>query len=222
MNAPRGTLRYWVNLIGFTLVALIVGYIACAYIGVSYFIAQGFKHPTPIALCCETPADWGLAYEGVALKTDDNLIIDGWYLPSRNGAAAIQLHSVAANPLGARDLALMFAQYGYGVLMIDLQAHGESEGDILIYGGNEYQDVSAGVDYLHRKDRVTELFALLNAVRMISPRLLSLIDETSSSSTQGTPSSNQFFAVNSGKCLILDCVLLVEFDKYDRCSVFRK
>jgi len=265
MNAPRGTLRYWLNLIGFTLVALIVGYFVYAYIGVSYFMARGFTHPQRMALCCEVPTDWGMAYEDVTLKTDDGLIIRGWYLPSQNKAAVILLHSVASNRLGTRDLAFVFARHGYGILMIDLRAHGESEGDLLTFGGDEYLDVSAGVDYLqtrpdvdaerigvmglslgasvsilgaaqdirlaaavadapgavvfkdwpkpdtfydslyvpfdkmfffylHRIDEVSEPLAILDAVGMISPRPLFLIEETSAGSMLGPRSINQFYA----------------------------
>jgi len=265
MNAPRGTLRYWLNLIGFALVASIVGYFAYTYLGVSYFIARGFTHPQRMALCCDVPTDWGLAYEDVTLKTDDGLVIRGWYLPSQNKAAVILLHSVASNRLGTRDLALMFTRHGYGVLMIDLRTHGESEGDLLTFGGDEYLDVSAGVDYLqarpevdaerigvmglslgasvsilsaaqdtrlaavvadapgavvfkdwpkpdtfydslyipfdtmfffylHRIDGVSEPLAILDAVGMISPRPLFLIEETSSGSTLGPRSINQFYA----------------------------
>jgi len=268
MNAPRGTLRYWLNLIGFTLVALIVGYLVYTYIGVSYFMARGFTHPQRMALCCDVPSDWGITYDDVTLKTDDGLTIRGWYLPSQNRAAVILLHSIAANRFGTRDLALMFVRHGYGVLMIDLRAHGESEGDILTFGGNEYLDVSAGVDYLqtrtdvdaerigvmglslgasvsvlsaaqdtrlaavaadapgavvfkdwpkpdtfydslyvpfdtmfffylHRIDGVSQPLPIHDAVGMISPRPLFLIEETSGGSTLGPRSINQFYAAAS-------------------------
>jgi len=264
MNAPRGTLRYWLNLIGFTLVASIIGYFAYVYIGVSYFMARGYTHPQRMALCCGVPTDWGVPYEDVALETDDGLVIRGWYLPSQNNSAVILLHSVAANRLGTRELALMIARHGYGVLMIDLRAHGESEGDLLTFGGDEYLDVSAGVDYLqarrevdaerigvmglslgasvsilsaaqdtrlaavvadapgavvfkdwpkpdtfyealyvpfdmmfffylHRIDRVSEPLAILDAVGMISPRPLFLLEEPSGRSTLGPRSLNQFY-----------------------------
>lgn len=47
--------------------------------------------------------------------------------------------------------ALMFARNGYGVMMIDLRVHGESGGDLLTFGGDEYLDVSAAVDYLQAR-----------------------------------------------------------------------
>jgi acetyl esterase/lipase len=151
MNAPRGSRRYWLNLIGFTLVMIVVGYFACVYLGVSYFMARGFTQPKRLAVCCFTPADMGYAYEDVELTTKDGVTIRGWYIPSQNRAAVILIHPMASNRLGTMDHALMFARHGYGVLMIDLRVHGESGGDLLTFGGDEYLDVSAAVDYLQTR-----------------------------------------------------------------------
>jgi uncharacterized protein len=148
MNAPRGSLRYWFNLIGFSLVMVVVGYFAFTYLGRSYFMAKGFTQPQRMPLCCKTPADKGLDYEDVEFTTEDGVAIRGWYIPSKNRAAVILLHPMASNRLGTMDHALMFAKHGYGVLMIDLRMHGESGGDLLTFGGDEYLDVSAAVDYL--------------------------------------------------------------------------
>jgi len=154
MKAPRGTPRYWFNLIGFALITAVAGYFVYVYLGISYFMAKGFTHPKRMPLCCENPSDWGFDYEDVNLKTKDGIVIRGWYIPSQNEAAVILLHSIASNRLGTKDLAIMFASHGYGVLMIDLRAHGESGGDILTYGGDEFLDVSAGVDHLQARPEV--------------------------------------------------------------------
>lgn len=151
MNAPRFSRRYWLNLIGFTLVAIVVGYFAYIYLGVSYFMAKGFTQPKRLAVCCFTPADKGLAHEDVELTTEDGVTIRGWYVPSQNRAAVILIHPMASNRLGTMDHALMFTNHGYGVLMIDLRVHGESGGDLLTFGGDEYLDVSAAVDYLQAR-----------------------------------------------------------------------
>lgn len=151
MNAPRFSRRYWLNLIGFSLVAIVVGYFAYVYLGVSYFMAKGFTEPKRMEVCCVTPADKGLAYEDVELTTKDGVTIRGWYVPSQNRAAVILLHSMASNRLGTMDHARMFAKHGYGVMMIDLRVHGESGGDLLTFGGDEYLDVSAAVDYLQAR-----------------------------------------------------------------------
>ena len=40
-----------------------------------------------------TPAEVGLAYEDVALFTEDGLHMAAWYVPSHNGAAVVIVHS---------------------------------------------------------------------------------------------------------------------------------
>lgn len=151
MNAPRFSHRFWFNLIGFWLVMVVVGSFPYVYFGVSYFMAKGFTEPQRMLLCCNTPADVGLTYEDVEVTTQDGVTIRGWYIPSQNRAAVILIHSMASNRLGTLDLAVMFAKHGYGVMMIDLRVHGESGGELLTFGGDEYLDVSAAVDYLQAR-----------------------------------------------------------------------
>jgi fermentation-respiration switch protein FrsA (DUF1100 family) len=45
-------------------------------------------------------------------------------------------------------VAVFLAQSGYGVLLFDIRTHGESEGEVLPFGGNEAQDVTAAANYL--------------------------------------------------------------------------
>jgi fermentation-respiration switch protein FrsA (DUF1100 family) len=154
MNAPRFSLRYWFNLIGFSLVMVVIGFFAFTYLGRSYFMAKGFTHPKRMPLCCDTPAEKGYTYEDVSVTTRDGVTIRGWYIPSKNRAAVILLHPMASNRLGTLEHGLMFAGNGYGVLMIDQRAHGESGGDVLTFGGDEYLDVVAAVDYLQARPDV--------------------------------------------------------------------
>lgn len=156
MNARRGTLRYWLNLIGFSVIAVVVGYLAYVYLGVTYFMARGYTHPKRLEVCCSTPADRGFAYENVSLETKDGLTIKGWFIPPQNRAVVILVHSMAANRLGTMEHAVMLAEHGYGVMMIDMRVHGESEGDLLTFGGDEYLDVSAAVDYLQTRSDVDQ------------------------------------------------------------------
>ena len=154
MKAPRGSRRYWLNLLGFLLLAGIVGYFAAVYFGASYYLARGYTQPVRAPVCCTDPAQMGYDYEDVSFTTGDGLTIRGWYIPSRNRAAVILLHPMASNRLGTLRHAPLFARQGYGVLMIDVRAHGESDGDRLTFGGDEYLDVSAAVDNLQARPEV--------------------------------------------------------------------
>ncbi len=148
---PRRTRRYWLNLAGFTVLCGVLGLIAAQYVGAPYYLTYGYTHPKRLPVCCETPADRGLLYEEVVIRTADGLDLRGWYVPGSNRAAVIALHSIASNRVMMLGPAALLARHGYGVLLLDLRAHGESDGDLYPYGGPEAEDVRAAADYLAQR-----------------------------------------------------------------------
>jgi pimeloyl-ACP methyl ester carboxylesterase len=94
-----------------------------------------------------TPADATLSYEDLTLVTADGLTLTAWYVPGKNRAAVILVHGLGGSKVLMLNHARALAFDGYGVLMIDLRAHGGSAGDT-ITGVHEANDVQAGVDYL--------------------------------------------------------------------------
>jgi hypothetical protein len=83
----------------------------------------------------------GTAYENVTLHTSDGLELDGWYVPSRNGAAVIAFPGRAGSQAHAR----MLARHGYGVLLFDRRGEGASEGDPNALGWGGDRDIDAAV-----------------------------------------------------------------------------
>lgn len=152
--STRRSWRYWRNLIVFTLTALVTGILFIGYIGHPYFYSRGFAHPTRMELGELTPADFNLDYEEVSLTTADGLSLHGWYIPSHNGAAIMLYHPIASNRLATIFHAEMLASHGYGALMMDIRAHGVSEGDVMPYGGPEAEDALAAVDFLQNREDV--------------------------------------------------------------------
>lgn len=146
--------RYWCNLALFALGCAIIGLLIIQYIGIPVFLAKGYSHPKRLAVCCYTPADLGWTYENVSLTTGDGLTLRGWYIPSRNRAAVLLLHPIASNRLGSIGGAKLLVKHGYGVLLLDIRAHGESDGEMLPFGGPEIEDVRAAVDYLQTRTDV--------------------------------------------------------------------
>lgn len=102
----------------------------------------------------ETPADYGLEYEEVALTTEDGLTLRGWFLPGTNGAAIILQHGYGASRQGMLPEAAMLHKHGYSVLLFDWRGHGESEGDMVTFGVHEIRDVQAAVDWLSSRPEV--------------------------------------------------------------------
>lgn len=91
----------------------------------------------------------GTPHENVTLTTSDGLHLEGWYIPSRNGAAVIAF----PGRKGPQAHARMLAENGYGVLLFDRRGEGASDGDGNLYGWGGERDIHAAVDFLkHRSD----------------------------------------------------------------------
>lgn len=141
--------RYFRNLLLFTLVSLLAAF----YVVLPAIRAYRYIHPTRYPLEV-SPADVDHFYEDVTITTRDGLKIGGWYIPSQNGAAIIALHAYNGNRTGVIYHADLFADHGYGVLMIDLRAHGKSEGEYFAFGWDADRDVYAALDYLQGRPDV--------------------------------------------------------------------
>jgi hypothetical protein len=92
----------------------------------------------------------GTAFEEISFTTGDGLRLEGWYVPSKNGAAVISF----PGRKGPQKPARMLAGHGYGVLLFDRRGEGESEGDPNAFGWMGTRDVSAAVAYLQSRPDV--------------------------------------------------------------------
>jgi len=96
------------------------------------------------------PDRLGVAHENVSFRTGDGLRLEGWYIPSRNGAAVIAFPSRS----GPQKPARMLARHGYGVLLFDRRGEGRSEGDPNSWGWGGDADIKAAIAYLQRRPDV--------------------------------------------------------------------
>jgi uncharacterized protein len=94
----------------------------------------------------------GRPYEEVTIRTEDNLDLAAWYVPSRNGAA------IVTYPVrrGAVEHARMLVRHGYGVLLLDARGYDGSEGDPNVFGWDGARDVKAAVDWLETRPDVAD------------------------------------------------------------------
>ena len=119
--------------------------LAAAVVGllvvVPFLSAYGYTH---LARGFVPEAELGTTYEEVAFTTEDGLELEGWYVPSENGAAVISF----AGRKGTQDPARLLAGHGYGVLLFDRRGEGESDGEPNSLGWGGYRDVDAAVDFL--------------------------------------------------------------------------
>jgi len=117
--------------------ALLGAYFVIFPVSEAYVITHAARAYVP------TP-DLGTAYEEVAFTTSDGLRLEGWYVPSKNGAAVI----VFPGRKGPQKAAEMLAEHGYGVLLFDRRGEGESEGDPNALGWAGTRDVAAAISFL--------------------------------------------------------------------------
>jgi uncharacterized protein len=112
-------------------------------VAISYVVTHAARAEVP-------SADLGAPYEDVEFKTSDGLLLKGWYIRSRNGAAVISFPGRASSQKRAK----LLARHGYGVLLFDRRGEGESEGDPNGFGWQGERDIHAAVAYLQRRPDV--------------------------------------------------------------------
>jgi uncharacterized protein len=92
----------------------------------------------------------GATFEEVSFTTSDGLQLQGWYVPSKNGAAVISF----PGRKGPQKPARLLAGHGYGVLLFDRRGEGESEGDPNTLGWAGNRDVKAAIAFLQARPDV--------------------------------------------------------------------
>lgn len=154
----RFSRQYWRRIIIFATVTSTVAFLALLV----YFVnlqVQSFITPHRIPTV-GTPLDISPVYEEVTLTTADGLKISGWYIPGAKPNGIVLVHGIDANRRAVLREAKILAEGGYHLLMIDLRAHGQSEGEIATYGYLEALDVQAAVDYLVALPEIDQVGAL--------------------------------------------------------------
>jgi dipeptidyl aminopeptidase/acylaminoacyl peptidase len=135
--------RRWLSLTLFGLVSAFIS-IAAGLLWLEVnLLTKVWRHPV-----AGSPADVHLAYQDVSLTTPDGLTLAAWYIPGRQPNGVVLVHGIHANREAVLPAAVMLAEAGYHVLMIDLRGHGASQGEQLSYGYREALDVQTAASYL--------------------------------------------------------------------------
>jgi fermentation-respiration switch protein FrsA (DUF1100 family) len=104
----------------------------------------------------QTPADIGLAASNVSFTTDDGVKLQGWYVPSANGAAVILRHGASSTGSNVLAHAAVLAKHGYGVLITDARGHGRSGGRAMDFGWHGNSDIAAALDFLETQTDIDQ------------------------------------------------------------------
>ena len=124
---------------------------AAAIVPVALVAMVGYGYGTVHTARAVVPADrLGVPHEDVTFETGDGLELEGWYIPSRNGAAVIAF----PGRNGSQKQARMLARHGYGVLLFDRRGEGRSEGRPNAWGWGGDADAKAAIEYLRRRPDV--------------------------------------------------------------------
>ncbi len=92
----------------------------------------------------------GAKPENISFATSDGLRLEGWFVPSRNGATVI----VFPGRSGPQKHARMLIRHGYGVLLFDRRGEGASEGEPNAFGWVGDRDLHAAAAYLRSRPDV--------------------------------------------------------------------
>jgi fermentation-respiration switch protein FrsA (DUF1100 family) len=80
---------------------------------------------------------------------DTDTHVHGWLVRGVRGRGMVLLvHSIRSNRVEMLSRARFLNERGYGALLIDLQAHGETPGDRITFGARESEDVKAAATFL--------------------------------------------------------------------------
>lgn len=147
INAARGRVGRMLKLLVITALVsvLAIQCIAPALMAIAITI------PLRSGMCCETPAKFGAETTNIAFTSGDGLKLSGWYVPPRNGAVVILVHSYYGDRRQTLPVAEMLYKHGYGVLMYDQRASGESEGSTRSLGALDIPDLGRAADWLTRQ-----------------------------------------------------------------------
>jgi alpha-beta hydrolase superfamily lysophospholipase len=89
----------------------------------------------------------------IFIESDSGSKLVAWHLEVPESEATILLlHSVRSDRRSMLSRAMLLRDRGYSTLLVDLQAHGESDGDNITVGHLEKQDVTACVQYIRNRN----------------------------------------------------------------------
>lgn len=175
-------------------VAALMMIASCASAIAGAMLVSGILHPFRKPITAENIANADRAFAKVhATRADfevsapDGAKLRGWKVRPEipNGDWVVLLHGIADNRSGQTGYAQFLLAHGYGVVMMDLRAQGESEGAIATYSWKERDDSRATDDALLANEPVRHLFyfgeslgaAIALQSAAIDPRIAGVVAE---------------------------------------------
>jgi uncharacterized protein len=125
-------------------VAAIPVFFCCAFWGAGSFLSRPVNHSVGAL-----PAH--LQGRDVEFESGSGSKLRGWLIPGRAGEGAVVLmHGFRGDRRQMLGRASFLSKAGYGVLLFDFQAHGESPGKQITIGHLESRDAQAAVGFMKK------------------------------------------------------------------------
>ena len=141
---PFRPLRFYLKIIVITSLLTLASLVCLP----AAWLANAVSRPLKSVVCCQTPARFGANYENISFNSLDGLKLSGWYIPPRGKTVIILIHSYYADRRQTLPVAEMLFKHGYGLLMYDQRANGESEGQVRSLGWRDIPDLRAAANWL--------------------------------------------------------------------------
>jgi len=115
-----------------------------------------------------TAEEFGISSKKLLLTTSDGLDIAAYEVYTPYPKAVVIFISGIHNPsvTAFYGHSKMLKDNGYGSILMEMRAHGESEGDVVSLGYKEYLDTQAVVDYIKSDQRYTGVPIVVYGVSM--------------------------------------------------------
>ncbi|MCA0458913.1 MAG: alpha/beta fold hydrolase [Chloroflexi bacterium] len=140
--------RYWQRLLIFFVGLILL--IPCT-LGFLATFGLAFNYVMPFRGTVVRPSDLPPTTQDVNFIGADDLTLRGWYIPPQNGTVVILLHGYYNDRTEMLFHALHLAGAGYGALLYDQRAAGESDGSQRSLGWRDVEDVGGAIAFLSGK-----------------------------------------------------------------------
>jgi fermentation-respiration switch protein FrsA (DUF1100 family) len=120
---------------------------------VLYFMQPVFLY-SPVREVLYTPGELGLDFEKVVFKSEDGLMLSGWYIPANNSELTVLFcHGNGGNMMHCLDTINILYNLGLNCFIFDYHGYGSSEGK----PGEEgtYLDVRAAYKWLTEEKKIS-------------------------------------------------------------------
>jgi len=107
------------------------------------------------------PSNFGLKFDDLKIITSDSLSLSGYYIHAENAKATmILIHGIADCKEHFYNFCKKLQSIQCNSLIIDMRAHGQSEGEYCTFGYKEKYDVSQIINYLekHYNDSIIGIY----------------------------------------------------------------